>query len=92
MTTKSLSQKNRLFLKENKTEISNICFNSIVRKKRYTSEQVFKRKIVEIYEKKIRQKLLQWENERKLFTFHSKKEKPQSVLCPKPRNHYPMWR
>lgn len=59
--------KTLIFIKDKKMEISNICFLSYYKKKKYLHQQIYKRKISEIFLQKTQKNFLRWDIERKLF-------------------------
>jgi len=61
---------------EYKTEISNICFYSNSRRRRSLCQQIYKRKLFDIYIKRSTKKNLKWESDKKLFSCNFASEKP----------------
>jgi hypothetical protein len=59
--------------KEYKAEISNVCFFTKHKKRKFLFQQTYKRKILEVFSQKIQKKFLKWDSERKLF-FHKTNE------------------
>lgn len=73
-------KKSRVFYREYKIELSNICFYSMSRKKKYLFRQTFKKKILQLYFKKSNKKNLKWDFDRKLVLFKTKIEKSKNIL------------
>jgi hypothetical protein len=76
----TFKKKSRNFFRDYKIELSNICFYSKSRKKKYLFRQTFKKKISQIYFKKSNKKNLKWDFDRKLVLFKTKIEKPKNMV------------
>lgn len=59
--------------KEHKIEVSNVCFFTKYKKKKFLFQQIYKRKILEVFSHKIQKNFFKWDPERKLF-YHKNNE------------------
>ena len=71
-----------------KLEISNICFYSYSQKKKYLFQQLFKKKLLELFIKKRNKENFSWDSERKLFSTRSSNKKNEYKLNIASRHYF----